>query len=72
MNYHDFQFNFRPNNLKTLFRPVTMMYPDVLQIAEISLYASGYKNAKSIAKKMIELYKMSAEILPPEQYYDFG
>lgn len=49
-----------------------MMQPDAYQIAEISLYANGYKNAKTIAKKIIKLYKICSEILPPEVHYDFG
>lgn len=63
---------YRPNNLKTLFRPVSMMQPDLAQITEISLFANGYKNAKSLAKKITKLYKICAEILPSEVHYDFG
>lgn len=72
MENHKFRINFRPNNLKTLFRPVTMMRPDYMQIVRIFLYASGYKNAKLIAKKITTLYKICAEILPPQVHYDFG
>lgn len=63
---------FRPNNLKTLFRPITMMRPDVTQIAEISLFASGYKNARKIAKKITKFHEICSEILPPKAHYDFG
>lgn len=49
-----------------------MMQPDTLRITEISLYANGYKNAKSIARKVVKLYKMCLEILPSEVHYDFG
>lgn len=49
-----------------------MMQPDTLQIAEISLFANGYKNAKTIAKKITKLYKICSEILPLEVHYDFG
>lgn len=63
---------FRPTNLKTLFRPVTMLKPDIVQIIEISLFANGFKNAKLIAKKISKLYKICSEILPSETHYDFG
>lgn len=63
---------FRPTNLKTLFRPVTMVQPDALEICEISLFASGYSNAKSIAKKITKLYEICANLLPTETHYDFG
>lgn len=62
----------RPTNLKTLFRPVTMVQPDAMEICEISLYASGYTNSKSIAKKITKLYEICAHLLPPEPQYDFG
>lgn len=64
--------NFSPNNLKTLFRPVTMMQPDVMQITAVSLYASGYRNAQPMAKKITKLYEICLEVLPPEAHYDFG
>lgn len=63
---------FRPTNLKTLFRPVTMVQPETMEICEISLYASGYSNAKSIAKKIAKLYEICANLLPFEAQYDFG
>lgn len=69
---YNFRINYRPNNLKTLFRPVTMMRPNILQITAVSLCASGYKNAKLIAKKITKLYRTCSEILPPEAHYDFG
>lgn len=49
-----------------------MMQPDVQQITEISLFASGYKNAKIIAKKITKFYEISLKILPPKAHYDFG
>lgn len=49
-----------------------MMQPDAYQIAEISLYANGYQNATTIAKKIIKLYEICSEILPSEVHYDFG
>lgn len=58
--------------MKTLFRPVTMIQPDAMEICEISLYASGYCNAKSIAKKITTLYEICTDLLPSETHYDFG
>jgi dynein heavy chain len=61
-----------PDNLKALFRPVTMIVPDLLQICEIMLFSEGFNDAKSLAKKMTVLYRLSREQLSKQYHYDFG
>ena len=61
-----------PDNLKALFRPVTMIVPDFLQICEIMLFSEGFEGAKLLAKKMTVLYKLSREQLSKQFHYDFG
>ncbi|GMF23629.1 unnamed protein product [Phytophthora lilii] len=61
-----------PDNLKALFRPVTMIVPDLLQICQIMLFSEGFENAVSLAKKMTVLYKLSREQLSKQYHYDFG
>lgn len=61
-----------PDNLKALFRPVTMIVPDFLQICEIMLFSEGFESAKILAKKMTVLYKLSQEQLSKQYHYDFG
>lgn len=61
-----------PDNLKALFRPVTMIVPDLQQICEIMLFSEGFEAAKVLAKKMTVLYKLSKEQLSKQYHYDFG
>ena len=61
-----------PDNLKALFRPVTMIVPDFMQICEIMLFSEGFEVAKMLAKKMTVLYQLSKEQLSKQFHYDFG
>ncbi|DBA00111.1 TPA: hypothetical protein N0F65_000402 [Lagenidium giganteum] len=61
-----------PDNLKALFRPVAMGRPDNNLIAEVILYSEGFGEAKDIASKVVSLYKLSGQLLSPQQHYDWG
>ena len=61
-----------PDNLKTLFRPVTMIVPDQVLICEIMLMSEGFNGARILAKKMSVLYKLAKEQLSQQYHYDFG
>jgi dynein heavy chain len=61
-----------PDNLKSLFRPVAMMTPDLGMICEIMLVSEGFKDFKVLAKKMVTLYQMMMQQMSKQDHYDFG
>ncbi len=61
-----------PDNLKSLFRPVVMVVPDLELICEILLFSQGFTQAKMLAKKMTVLYQLAKEQLSKQHHYDFG
>lgn len=48
-----------PDNLKQLFRPVAMAKPDNEQIAEVILFAEGFKEAKTLGRKLVAIFNLS-------------
>eukprot|EP00920_Eleutheroschizon_duboscqi_P000636 GHVT01001787.1.p1 GENE.GHVT01001787.1~~GHVT01001787.1.p1 ORF type:complete len:250 (-),score=19.47 GHVT01001787.1:1123-1872(-) len=48
-----------PDNLKALFRPVTMIVPDSSMICEIELMAQGFSTAQSHARKITRIYELA-------------
>ena len=61
-----------PDNLKQLFRPVAMSVPDNELIAEVLLFAEGFRTAKELSKKIVTIFLLSKQLLSAQQHYDWG
>ncbi|KAI9142914.1 dynein heavy chain and region D6 of dynein motor-domain-containing protein [Paraphysoderma sedebokerense] len=61
-----------PDNLKALFRPCSMVVPNLELIMEIMLMAEGFVEASVLARKFNTLYKLNRELLSKQDHYDWG
>jgi dynein heavy chain, axonemal len=61
-----------PEKLKALFRPITVMVPDLILICENFLMAEGFVEAKDFAIMFFKLFNLSKSLLNPAMHYDWG
>lgn len=61
-----------PEGLKALFRPMTVMVPDLVLICENMLMAEGFVTANILASKFYGLYSLLRELLSKQLHYDWG
>jgi dynein heavy chain len=61
-----------PEGLKALFRPITVVVPDLELICENMLMAEGFVEAKILAKKFTTLYFLCRDLLSKSLHYDWG
>lgn len=61
-----------PEGLKALFRPMTVMVPDLVLICENFLMAEGFVEAKILASKFYGLYSLLSDLLSKQLHYDWG
>ncbi|CAG9313552.1 unnamed protein product [Blepharisma stoltei] len=61
-----------PEGLKALFRPITVVVPDLELICENMLMAEGFIDAKILARKFTVLYALCKDLLSKQLHYDWG
>eukprot|EP01156_Anaeramoeba_ignava_P005921 Anaeramoba_ignava/a347318_420.p1 GENE.a347318_420~~a347318_420.p1 ORF type:complete len:2859 (+),score=994.33 a347318_420:263-8839(+) len=61
-----------PENLKTLFRTISVVKPDRELIAQVMLFSQGFKTAEQLSGKVVPLFNLCADQLSQQTHYDFG
>ena len=61
-----------PENLQSLFRPISMVKPDFTLIAEVLLLANGFITASALATKGVEGFSIASALLSHQTHYDWG
>ena len=63
-----------PMDLKNLFRSVSMVVPDATFITEILLFASGFRNAQELSKRVVSVQNLANVLMQRASVvkFDFG
>lgn len=57
--------------MQALFRPVSMVVPDLGLICEIMLMSEGFQMSKILSRKFVILYKLCEDLLSKSRHYDW-
>jgi dynein heavy chain 1 len=61
-----------PDNLKKLFRSVSMTRPDSKLIAQVMLLSQGFAFAEDLSENVVSFFNSCKDKLTSESHYDFG
>ncbi|UYV83039.1 hypothetical protein LAZ67_22001911 [Cordylochernes scorpioides] len=60
-----------PDNLKVLFRPVSVVLPDSVYIMEIMMFGEGFSNPRGLAKRINTVITMCVSQLTKQNHYAY-
>ncbi len=61
-----------PDNLKTLFRPISVMAAEKMKICEIKFLSEGYQTSNQLAQKLTSSLEVMEQQLSKQNHYDFS
>ncbi|KAH0571621.1 Dynein heavy chain [Spironucleus salmonicida] len=60
-----------PENLQQLFRPISMVVPDMRLISEVMIYSEGFTTARILGQKLTSLFALCNLQLSKQSHYDW-
>lgn len=64
--------NALPENLRKQFRSFALTHPDKQRIAQVMLYAHGFKDAQRLAAAIVPLFDKISTSVSTQRHYDWG
>ena len=61
-----------PDNLKTLFRPISVMMAEKMKICEIKFLSEGYQTSSQLSQKLTSSLEVMEQQLSKQNHYDFS
>lgn len=61
-----------PQNVRSLFREVTMNRPDISRIVEILLFTAGVRHCAFLAQKVLAFFVNCSMLMSSQNHYDWG
>lgn len=61
-----------PDNLKALFREISMALPNKNLLSQVLLFNVGFQNSKVLSEKLVTVFDLAHQLQSKQRHYDRG